>query len=385
MAETIRFGEAGGNRLMTSAALLVRETPALPAAAIAKALLAWYDRDRRDLPWRAPPGKASDPYGVWLSEIMLQQTTVKAVIPYYGAFLARWPTVAALAKAPREDVLSAWAGLGYYSRARNLHECAKAVAGRLGGKFPADPAQLIELPGIGPYTAAAIAAIAFNGRAMPVDGNVERVVARLAAIEEPLPAVKSRLKALAEGLTPKARTGDFAQAMMDLGATVCTPRRPSCMICPLKDLCQGRRAEIAETLPRRTPKPERPLRHGIAFVAVNERGDILLRRRPDKGLLGGMSEVPSTLWVEDWVAAEDAIRQAPVKARWFPMPGAVSHTFTHFRLGLLVYRAHVRNNPALTLWARAEDCRWVHRDALKPEALPSVMRKVIAHALEDME
>ena len=372
---------------MGSAATRVHEEAAagLPAVAIVKALLAWYDRDRRDLPWRAKPGVVPDPYGVWLSEIMLQQTTVKAVIPYYTNFLQRWPTVGALAKADREDVLSAWAGLGYYSRARNLHECAKVVAGRLKGKFPADPQDLIKLPGIGPYTAAAIAAIAFDRHAMPVDGNVERVASRLAAIEEPLPAAKPTLRALAESLTPKARTGDFAQAMMDLGATVCTPRRPSCMICPLKDLCQGRRAEIADTLPRRVPRPERPLRHGVAFVAVNERGEILVRRRPDKGLLGGMSEVPSTDWVAHWMPAEDALRTAPVKARWLPTPGAVTHTFTHFRLGLLVYRAHVRNTAGLTLWARQADCRWVHRDALAGEALPSVMRKVIAHALDDME
>jgi len=370
---------------MGIAAELVRDPPALPAQAIVKAMLAWYDRDHRDLPWRAAAGATSDPYGVWLSEIMLQQTTVKAVVPYYTAFVKRWSTVNALARAPREDVLGAWAGLGYYSRARNLHECAKVVAGKLGGKFPADPAELVKLPGIGPYTAAAIAAIAFNGRAMPVDGNVERVVARLAAVEEPLPAAKTQLRSLAEGLTPKARCGDFAQAMMDLGASVCSPRRPSCMICPLKDLCQGRRAEIADALPRRSPKPERPLRHGVAFVAVSERGEVLLRRRPDKGLLGGMSEVPSTEWQEEWLPAEDALRQAPVKAGWFAIPGAVTHTFTHFRLGLMVFRAHVRNNPSLTLWARQKDCRWVHRDALDGEALPSVMRKVIAHALDEME
>ena len=358
-------------------------TDALPGPAIVKALLAWYDRSRRELPWRAKPGATPDPYGVWLSEIMLQQTTVKAVVPYYETFIKRWPTVRALAEADREDVLSAWAGLGYYSRARNLHECAKTVAHEHGGRFPSEPENLIRLPGIGPYTAAAIAAIAFDRRAMPVDGNVERVVARLAAIEQPLPAAKPKLKSLAESLTPKARCGDFAQAMMDLGATVCAPRRPSCMICPLKDHCQGRRAEIADTLPRRTPKPERPLRHGVAFVAVNERGEILLRRRPDKGLLGGMSEVPSTDWVVDWQPAEDALRLAPVKSRWFAMPGAVAHTFTHFRLGLMVFRAHVRNNPPLTLWARQRDCRWVHRDALDGEALPSIMRKVIAHALDD--
>ncbi len=357
---------------------------ALPAQAISKALLAWYDRSRRDLPWRYGPGVAADPYRVWLSEIMLQQTTVKAVIPYFEAFTHRWPTVKALAAAPRDDVLAAWAGLGYYSRARNLHECAKTVANDLRGKFPDDVGLLMKLPGIGPYTAAAIASIAFQRRAMPVDGNVERVVARLAAVETPLPEAKPLLKTLAETLTPKTRNGDFAQGMMDLGATVCSPRRPSCMICPLRDLCQAHHMEIADQLPHRSPKAERPLRHGVAFVAISERGDILLRRRPDKGLLGGMMEVPSTDWTETWLPAEEALRYAPVKSRWFPMPGAVAHTFTHFRLGAMVFRAHVRNNPPLTLWANQQQCKWVHRDALKAEALPSVMRKIIAHALNDV-
>lgn len=357
----------------------------LPAAAIAKALLAWYDRNRRELPWRTPPGQPPDAYGVWLSEIMLQQTTVKAVIPYYSAFLKRWPNVGALAKASRDDVLRAWAGLGYYSRARNLHDCAKQVAGKFGGRFPTTGDELLMLPGIGPYTAAAIAAIAFDDRVLPVDGNVERVISRLAAVEQPLPASKPTLRNFAGGLAPKSRSGDFAQAMMDLGATVCSPRRPSCMICPLKDFCSARRQDIAETLPRRLPRPDRPLRHGVAFVALNERGEILLRRRPDKGLLGGMTEVPTTEWLADWLEPEESLRTAPIKTRWFPVPGAVSHTFTHFRLGLMVYRAHVRNSAALTLWARQEDCRWVSRDAIKGEALPSVMRKVIAHALADID
>ena len=359
------------------------EADPLPSATIARLLLAWYDRSRRDLPWRALPGKTAVAYRVWLSEIMLQQTTVKAAIPYFNAFVARWPTIAALAAADREEVLGAWAGLGYYSRARNLHACAKLVASDCGGQFPDDPAVLLKLPGIGPYTAAAIAAIAFDRRAMPVDGNVERVVARLAAIMTPLPEAKSQLKHLAEGLAPKTRNGDYAQAMMDLGATVCSPRRPSCMLCPLRDLCRARRQEIAEDLPRRSPKPERPLRHGVAFVAISERGELLLRRRPDKGLLGGMTEVPSTDWTEHWLPAEEALRQAPVKGRWFPMPGAVTHTFTHFRLGVMVYRAHVRNDPPLTLWANQKQCRWVHRDRLSGEALPSVIRKIIAHALDD--
>ena len=328
---------------------------------------------------------AADPYRVWLSEIMLQQTTVKAVIPYFEAFVRKWPGVGDLAAAPREDVLSAWAGLGYYSRARNLHACAQVVAEVHGGRFPEEVAALRLLPGVGPYTAAAIAAIAFGKRAMPVDGNIERVAARLAAVEEPLPGVKPRLKALAETLMPKSRAGDLAQALMDLGATVCTPRKPSCMLCPIKGMCAAHAADIAGDLPRRDARPERPLRQGVAFVVISERGEILLRRRPDKGLLGGMTEVPSTDWKELWQPSEDALKLAPVKARWFPMPGAVEHTFTHFRLGLMVYRAHVRNDPPLTLWADQRQCRWVHRDRLKAEALPSVMRKIIAHALKDPE
>jgi A/G-specific adenine glycosylase len=352
---------------------------------IGAALLKWYDRDRRDLPWRTPIGKRQDTYRVWLSEVMLQQTTVKAVIPYYLAFLERWPTLSELAKAPLDDILAAWAGLGYYSRARKLHACARVVMDNHGGRFPRDPQTLETLPGIGPYTAAAIAAIAFDSATLPVDGNVERVVARLAAVETPLPAAKPELRRLASALVPSTRTGDFAQAMMDLGATVCSPRKPSCMICPLKPCCRAQLAGLVSDLPRRSPKPERPLRHGFAFVALSESGSVLLRKRPERGLLGGMMEVPTTDWQTDWLPPEEALRTAPVKSRWIAVPGAVTHTFTHFRLGLLVYRAHVRNDPPLTLWSRQADCRWVSRTSISSEALPSVMRKVIAHALDDMQ
>ena len=303
-----------------SAPARLAQPPGMPAsqgASLSRALLAWYDRERRDLPWRTPPGGTADPYRVWLSEIMLQQTTVKAVAPYFAAFLARWPTVEALARAPRADVLSAWAGLGYYSRAHRLHECAGIVAGKLGGRFPEDPHALEQLPGIGPYTAAAIAAIAFGARAMPVDGNVERVVARLFQVETPLPAAKPELRALAETLTPRSRTGDFAQAMMDLGATICTPRRPSCMLCPLARACLAHQEGCAAQLPVRTRRPEKPLRHGVAFVALSERGQVLLRRRPDKGLLAGMMEVPSTEWMQEWLPAEEALRAAGFLAAVF--------------------------------------------------------------------
>ncbi|MEZ5775454.1 MAG: A/G-specific adenine glycosylase [Hyphomicrobiaceae bacterium] len=352
---------------------------------VATALLAWYDRERRDLPWRSAPGVAADPYRVWLSEIMLQQTTVKAVIPYYETFLRLWPSVDKLAGAAREEVMRAWAGLGYYSRARNLHDCARAIVAEHGGRFPETEAELKALPGIGPYTAAAIAAIAFGRQATPVDGNIERVTARLFQVETPLPEAKGELKRLAGRLTPKRRAGDFAQGLMDLGAGVCTPRRPSCMICPLSGECRAEAAGVAETLPYRSPKGERPVRRGIAFFALSAAGQVLLRRRPDEGLLAQMMEVPSTDWGEEWLSADEALRMAPVRGDWWSVPGVVVHTFTHFRLELVVYRAVVPAGAPLTLWARQERCKWVNRRDLGAEALPSVMRKVVAHALQGVE
>ncbi len=346
------------------------------------ALLAWYDAERRDLPWRVRKGRRPDPYKVWLSEIMLQQTTVKAVIPYYQRFLARWPTVADLASAPLDDVLAAWAGLGYYSRARNLHKCALAVVESRGGLFPATETELASLPGIGPYTAAAIAAIAFGARATPVDGNIERVVARLFAVTAPMPAAKAEIRRLAATLTPARRSGDLAQAMMDLGAAICTPRRPSCLMCPVQSDCHGYARGLAAELPRRLVKAERPVRYGVAFLALREDGHVLLRRRPDAGLLGGMLEVPSTPWSDQWIGADDALGTAPVDGEWWPVPGHVSHTFTHFRLELMVYRAIVPVEASLTFWAEPDRCRWVPRRDLHAEALPSLMTKVIAHALK---
>ncbi|HVO17494.1 MAG TPA: A/G-specific adenine glycosylase, partial [Alphaproteobacteria bacterium] len=268
---------------------MVRPTaPARPGSASVKgpaaALLAWYDRHRRRLPWRAGPGERPDPYRVWLSEIMLQQTTVATVGPYFTAFLERWPDVARLAAAPLDDVLHAWQGLGYYARARNLHRCAAVVARDHGGRFPDTEDALRALPGVGAYTAAAIAAIAFDRPAVVVDGNVERVVARLHAVDAPLPAAKPELRRLAAALTPDARPGDFAQAMMDLGATLCTPRAPRCVLCPLMAGCAARTRGIAEELPRRTAKPEKPTRRGVAFFAVDADGAVLLRRRDESGL-----------------------------------------------------------------------------------------------------
>jgi A/G-specific adenine glycosylase len=343
-------------------------------------LLAWYDRHRRRLPWRALPGETPDPYRVWLSEIMLQQTTVKAVAPYFARFVARWPNVGALAAAPLDDVLRLWAGLGYYARARNLHACAQVVVACHDGRFPSSQAELGALPGVGPYTAAAIAAIAFNAPAAAVDGNVERVVARLFAVEDELPAAKSEIRRLAEGLIPAERAGDFAQALMDLGATICTPKKPACVLCPWTHACTARQRGDAEAFPRKVPKTEGRLRRGAAFVAIRADGCVLLRARPPKGLLGGMTEVPTSEWRHDF-GEREALAAAPLlsraRARWRRVPGAVRHVFTHFPLELAVYAAEV---PAST--RAPTGMRWVALAALPDEALPNVMRKVLAHALE---
>jgi A/G-specific adenine glycosylase len=351
------------------------------------ALLAWYDLNRRLLPWRVAPGERADPYRVWLSEIMLQQTTVKAVAPYYARYLARWPDLRALAAAPLEEVLKSWAGLGYYARARNLHACARAVVERHGGDFPASEEALRALPGIGAYTAAAIAAIAFDVPASPVDGNIERVVARLFAVAAPLPGAKPQLRRLARVLVPERRAGDFAQAMMDLGALICTPKRPACGLCPWSDGCAGYARGNAETYPRRMPKREGALRRGAAFVARRADGLVLLRTRAATGLLGGMTEVPTTQWSPDFDEA-DALAGAPRFAAskskkaiaWRRVAGVVRHVFTHFPLELSVYLAE------LSAGVRAPaGMRWVALAEIGGEALPSVMRKVLAHALERRE
>jgi A/G-specific adenine glycosylase len=346
---------------------------------IAAAMLAWYDRERRDLPWRAAPGERPEPYRVWLSEIMLQQTTVKAVRPRYDAFLRRWPDVAALARAELGEVLAAWAGLGYYARARNLHACARAVMDWHAGRFPDSEVELRTLPGIGLYTAAAIAAIAFGKRATPVDGNIERVVARLFAVATPLPEAKPALVALAETLTPDTRPGDFAQAMMDLGATICTPRRPACGLCPLRLDCRGHAEGLADRLPYRVEKGERPLRRGVAFVALRSDGAVLLRERPPRGLLGGMLEVPSSPWDEAGPNGRAVRDHAPVSAEWRKLPGRVEHTFTHFHLELEVYRAEVSLAAKPKRAAEPERCRWLKPRELAHAALPSLMRKVLTH------
>ena len=361
-------------------------------------LLAWYDRSRRRLPWRALPGETINPYRIWLSEIMLQQTTVKAVGPYFEKFLARWPDVEAMGRASLDDILRMWAGLGYYSRARNLHACAVTVLHDHGGRFPDTEEDLRALPGIGPYTAAAIAAIAFNRRTMPVDGNIERIVTRLFAVDEPLPKAKRRIQTLAAtlldespagcdgnsraGRDVKTRAGDIAQALMDLGAAICTPKKPACVLCPLGDDCSARARGDQETFPRKTPKKAGELRRGAAFV-VRCGNDVLVRTRPAKGLLGGMTEVPTSTWL----AAQDdvaALKQAPClesAPRWHRKAGTVTHVFTHFPLELAVYTATVTARIAMP-----DGMRWVPIARLNDEALPNLMRKVIAHGLgEDKE
>jgi A/G-specific adenine glycosylase len=342
------------------------------------ALLAWYDRHRRTLPWRAKAGRRADPYAVWLSEVMLQQTTVIAVAPYYLRFLERFPTVDALAAAPLDDVLKLWAGLGYYSRARNLHACAQAVVERHAGDFPADPLALRDLPGIGAYTAAAVASIAFDRPVVPMDGNVERVLARVHALDEPLPRAKAELQRLADGLASQDRPGDFAQALMDLGATICTPKRPACVLCPWSDPCQARALGTQEAFPIKAEKKERPQRFGTAFVVVRADGAALVRTRVPSGLLGGMTEVPTTDWIS--VRSDVGSKEAPLPGDYRPV-GTVRHVFTHFALELKVLRADVPTRTAAPAGAR-----FVPLEELGGEALPTLFRKVLLAGLgEDVK
>jgi len=330
---------------------------------VSAALLDWYDLHARVLPWRVTGGARPDPYRVWLSEVMLQQTTVAAVKSYFLRFTMLWPDVGALAQAEDAAVMAEWAGLGYYARARNLLACARAVAARHGGVFPGDLAALRALPGIGPYTAAAIAAIAFDLPAVVVDGNVERVVARLFAITEPLPAAKALLVAAAGGISPAVRPGDFAQGMMDLGATICTPRNPACGICPLVQMCQARALGIAAELPRKVAKAPKPIRRGTVWIAWRGDGALLLERRPDKGLLGGTLGFPGSGW-------DGSESPPPVEADWDDL-GVVSHTFTHFHLMLRVLAARSDAKPVRG--------SFLGSNAFRPDDLTTLMRK--AHDL----
>ncbi|MCW4462272.1 A/G-specific adenine glycosylase [Sphingomonas sp. BT-65] len=331
-------------------------------------MLAWYDANARVLPWRAAPGTPPpDPYRVWLSEVMLQQTQVAAVIPYFAKFTARWPDFASLAAADDADLMSAWAGLGYYARARNLLAAARAVAGEHDGKLPSSEAKLRQLPGFGPYTAAAVAAIAFGERAVVVDGNVERVVARLFALADRLPGARPRVRELADSITPSARAGDFAQAMMDLGATICTPRSPKCLLCPLADRCDARAAGMAEAYPVKAPKRARPVRYGTFFWAECD-GQVLLVRRPAKGLLGGMRALPTGPWGE----APPALAEAPLAADWTLRNAVVTHGFTHFELVAALATASIGRHIA------PADGEWWPIAELDSAGLPTLFAKAVA-------
>ena len=363
----------GGIRLVNIVAAL---SPASgpehsPTAALSAALLAWYDVHRRRLPWRAPAGARAEPYHVLLAEIMLQQTTVATVSRRFARFLDRFPSLSALAAADEAEVLHAWQGLGYYRRARALHALARVVVERHGGRLPSDAAGLRALPGIGPYSADALRAIAFGEAAVPVDGNVLRVMARLHRVETPLPAAQRELRERAQALAGSARPGDLAQALMDLGATVCRPRRPRCPACPWRAACAGHAAGVAEQLPRRAARAARPVRRGVAFLLTRPDGAILFRRRPVDGLLGGLHELPSSPWREGELALAAALRHAPAAADWRVHAAPVRHVFSHFLLELSLAEA-TTTAPPPGLWCRAEE--------LDRLALPTLMRRLLRQA-----
>ncbi len=339
-------------------------------AGIRAAVLAWYDANRRELPWRAAPGQAAEPYRVWLSEIMLQQTTVPAVKGYFAKFLERWPTVRALAAAPIDDVMHAWAGLGYYARARNLHRCAQQIVATHGGVFPDGLAELRALPGVGDYTAAAIAAIAFGQPAAPVDANIERVVSRLAAITEPVSPAKTLVRKVAAILEPHERTGDWAQALMDLGSSVCSARAPKCLLCPAVQWCQAQAGGAPEALPVKPPKAARPKRTGVVYWLERADGALLVRKRAAKGMLGGLWEFPSAGW-DDRSAPPAAPEIERLGVLWERQPGVVTHVFTHFEVELNVLTGQARPGANLP-----EGARWTARDGLAGLALPTLMKKV---------
>ena len=349
-----------------------RRPKALKPADLAQAVLAWWDLRRRTLPWRAPAGERAEPYRVWLSEILLQQTTAAGAAPYFEEFVRRWPNVRALAEAPLEDVMQTFAGLGYYTRARNLHACAREIAAR-GGLFPRDEAELLKLPGVGPYTAAAIAAIAFDEPAAPVDGNIARSLSRLHAVETPVVSNRPAIDRAARALTPRGRPGDFAQALMDIGATICRPRNPDCGRCPLQAGCAAARTDSPEDFPPRPAKKPRPVRVGAAFFARAPDGSFLARRRPPKGLLGATMELPGGDWAVGAVE-EVGPESAPFPARWRRLPGHLEHVFTHFTLRLALFGARVKDGeppPGLT---------WIAPAALASSGFSGLMKKAAESA-----
>ncbi len=332
-------------------------------------LLAWYDRHGRDLPWRT--GGTGDPYRVWLAEIMLQQTTVPVVIPYYRRFLERWPTLDELAAADRDEILAMWAGLGYYARAARLHDCARRIVRDFKGRFPGTVAELKDLPGIGVYTAGAIAAIAFGQPAAAVDGNVERVMARYLAVDEPAGRLRRSIAGIVSDMVPRHRPGDFAQALMDLGSMVCTPRAPRCGACPLNGTCRARLRGLVDSLPRRSPRKRRPRRQAMAFWLESTDGRVMLTRREGQSLLADMLEIPSTPWRDDaWTLAE-ALTHAPAPGKWSLLAGSVAHTFTHITVTFRI-ACHQGVVPA------AGD-HWHAREAFPALALPAMTWKIIDH------
>ena len=339
-------------------------------------LLNWYDQNKRLMPWRPRDGSRPDAYKVWLSEIMLQQTQVATAIPYFEKFLNRWPSIFKLAEANLDDVLIEWAGLGYYARARNLHRCAKIIVSNFNGIFPDQEEKLLELPGVGTYTAAAIMAIAFDAKATPMDGNFERVTARLNAVEKPLPAAKSLLKKYATMITPDYRPGDYAQAVMDLGATICTPQKPLCNKCPVNDSCLSLKKGKTGVIPKKTPRRKKPNRFGIAFLCINTNNEILLQRRPAKGLFAGMMEVPGTPWTENPPSQTQIQNSEPFKADWQVVPGTVSHIFTHFKLEIKI----LRSSPKYC--RKIDNLTWHPADSFENAGLPSLMLKIIRHGLK---
>jgi len=357
-------------------------------SSFAPLLLRWYDEHRRDLPWRAKAGETSDPYHVWLSEIMLQQTTVATVGPYFARFLHLWPRLRDLANAELDDVLHAWQGLGYYARARNLHRCAKFVQDNCQGVFPSAEQDLLKLPGVGTYTAAAIASIAFDQRAVVVDGNIERVISRVFDLHTPLPKVKPEIKEKTDWVTPDQRAGDFAQAMMDLGATICVPKKPACMLCPLSDLCDGREKGTAVDLPKKTPKKPKPTKFCFAYWIETDDGSILLRRREEKAMLGGMMEVPTSDWVEQPQALEESLKQANLDQGydWELLAGEAKHTFTHFHFEMKVVKIKLAKsqmkNFNADLSQNWQEAFWCHPRNLVDQALPTTMKKIVNHAMK---
>lgn len=343
-------------------------------------LLGWYDENAREMPWRVSPqdrfaGIAPDPYAVWMSEIMLQQTTVVTVKDYFRRFIHRWPTVHDLASARDADVMGEWAGLGYYARARNLLKCARAVVDQHDGAFPADHDALLKLPGIGPYTAAAVSSIAFDLPQAVLDGNVERVMARLYDHHTPLPQAKPQLMKYAQALTPRTRSGDYAQAVMDLGATICTPKSPACGICPWQTPCAARKAGTMAELPKKTPKKAKPTRHGTVYLGRRSDGAWLVETRPDKGLLGGMMCWPGSEWVDTTLPHPDST--APATGNWEEQEGEVRHTFTHFHLILRIIAAEL---PFETTPKRGE---FKPQNEFRPSDLPTVMRKAFDLTQQD--